>query len=45
MRIKGIKMLYDMIPYLWYLVGSICFAVGASIVIIRMPKNVLAHFE
>jgi hypothetical protein len=39
MRQKGKKMLYNMMPYLWYLAGSICFAVGTAIVIYRILKG------
>jgi len=29
-------MFHEMIPYLWYLAGSMCFAVGTLVVIVRM---------
>ena len=33
---EGEIMLYELMPYLWYAAGSICFLVGSGIVIYRI---------
>jgi len=34
------EMYYEAIPYIWYLAGSICFAVGTLVMLARMLRDV-----
>lgn len=33
------KFIYQIHPYLWYFAGSLCFAIGTAIVILRMWRG------